>query len=197
LELALEAYRQGMLRSPEDSELAELYQETSRAFERESLPAQYLSIAESARLSREGLAALLFVKLRPLFGDVSRRVDVIITDIGDSWARQAIRDVVAARILDVYPNHTFQPEALVRRADLAVAFANAMRALAPGDTPDRAPNVAIADVPPDHLNYAPVALSVSLGLLTTDRSGEFEPQRFVTGSEAVAAADVLARRLVR
>ena len=197
LEFALEAYRQAMLRSPEDSELAELYQETRRAFERERLPSQYFSIAESARLSREGLAALLFVKLRPVFGDVSRRADVIITDIGDSWARQAIRDVVAARILDVYPNHTFQPEALVRRADLAVAFANAMRALAPGETPQRPSDVVIADVPPDHLNYPPVALSVSLGLLATDRSGEFEPQRFVTGSEAAAAADVLARRLVR
>jgi len=196
LEFALEAYRQAMLRSPDDSELAARYQETSRAFERETLPSQYFSIAEAARLTREALAALLFVKLRGVFGDVSRRPDVIITDIGDSWARQAIRDVVAARILDVYPNHTFQPEALVRRADLAVAFANAMRALAPGDTPERPPDVAIADVPPDNLNYPPVALSVSLGLLSIDRSGEFGPQRFVTGSEAIAAADALARRLV-
>ena len=85
----------------------------------------------------------------------------------------------------------------MRRADLAVAFDNAMRALAPGETPQRPPDVAIADVPADHLNYPPVALSVSLGLLATDRSGEFGPQRFVTGSEAAAAADVLARRLVR
>jgi tetratricopeptide (TPR) repeat protein len=196
LEFALEAYRQAMLRSPDDSQLAALYQETRRAFERESLPSQYFSIAESARLSREGLAALLFVKLRPAFDDASGRSDVIITDISDSWARQAIRDVVAARILDVYPNHTFQPQALVRRADLAVAFANAMRALAPGDTPERPPTVAIADVPPNNLNYPPVALSVSLGLMATDRAGDFEPQRVVTGAEAIAAADALARRLV-
>jgi len=197
LEFALEAYRQAMLRSPDDAELAQLYQETRRAHERESLPAQYFSIAESARLSREALAALLFVKLQSALGDASLRADVIITDVGNSWARQAIRDVVAARILDVYPNHTFQPQALVRRSDLAVAFANAMKALAPGETPDRPPDVAIVDVPPDHLSYPPVALSVSLGLLPTDQTGEFGPQRFVTGSEAIAATDALARRILQ
>ena len=196
-EFALEAYRQAMLRSPDDSELAALYQETRRTFERESLPSQYFSITESASLSREELAALLFVKLRPAFGEVPHRTNVIATDIGDSWARQFIREVVAARILDVYPNHTFQPEALVRRADLAVAFANAMRALAPSETPDRPPAVSIADVPPDNLNYPPVALSVALGLLSTDRSGQFGPQRFISGVEAMEAVDALARRVIR
>jgi tetratricopeptide (TPR) repeat protein len=196
LELALEAYRQAMLRSPEDGSLAGLYQQTKRAFERESLPSQFFSIAESPKLSREQLSALLFVKLRPAFDGAPRRADVIATDIGDSWAHQFIREVVSAGILDVYPNHTFQPRAFVRRAELAVGLASAMNTLAPGETPKESPRVSIADVPPNNLNYRPVALAVFLGLLPTDASGRFNPQRFVSGREGVAAVDSLARRVI-
>ena len=196
LELALEAYRQAMFRSPDDRSIATLYQQTKRAFERESLPSQYFSIAESAQLSREQLAALLFVKLRPAFGDAPRRASVIATDMGDSWARPFIREVVAAGILEVYPNHTFQPRALVRRADLAVALSGAMSALAPGAVPRETPRVSITDVPPGNLNYRPVALTVSLGLLSLDSSGRFNPRQFVAGVEGVAAADSLVRRVI-
>jgi tetratricopeptide (TPR) repeat protein len=196
LELALEAYRQGMLRSPDDNSLAALYQQTKRSFDRESFPSQYFSIAESPKLSREQLAALLFVKLRPAFGDAPRRDNVIATDIGDSWARQFIREVVAAGILQVYPNHTFQPRALVRRADLAVALSSAMSALAPGAIPKETPRVAIADVPPGNLNHGPVALAISLGLLSLDSSGRFNPQQFVAGAEGIAASDSLVRRAI-
>ena len=196
LELALEAYRQAMLRSSDDNSLAVLYQQTKRAFERESLPSQYFSIAESAKLSREELAALLFVKLRPAFGNALRRTNVIATDIGDSWARRFIREVVAAGILEVYPNHTFQPRAVVRRAHLAVALSGAMNALAPGVVPRETPRVSIADVPPGNLNYRPVALAVSLGLLSLDSSGRFNPQPLVAGAEGVAAVDSLVRRVI-
>ena len=196
LELALEAYRKAMLSSPEDSSLAALYQQTKRAFERESLPSQYFSIAESAKLSREQLAALLFVKLRPAFGDAPSRASVIATDIGDSWARQFIREVVAVGILEIYPNHTFQPRALVRRADLAAALSGAMSALAPGELPEETARVSIADVQPGNLNYRPVAVAVSLGLLSLDSAARFNPQRFVVGSEGVTAADSLARRVI-
>jgi len=196
LELALENYRQAMLRSPDDNSLAALYQQTKRAFDRESLPSQYFSIAESPKLSREQLAALLFVKLRPAFGDAPGGASVIATDIGDSWARQFIREVVAAGILQVYPNHTFQPRALVTRGDLAVALSGAVGALAPGAFPTETPQVAIADVFPSNLNYGPVALAISLGFLSLDSSGRFNPQQFVAGAEGLAAADSLARRAI-
>ena len=196
LELALENYRHAMLRSPEDKSLATLHQQTKRTFERESFPSEYFSIVESPKLSREQLAALLFVKLRPAFGDAPRPANVIATDIGDSWARQFIREVVAAGILQIYPNHTFQPRALVTRRDLASALSAAVGALAPGALPKETPQVSIEDVVPSNLNYEPVALAVSLGLLSLDSSGRFNPQQFVAGAEGMAAVDSLARRSI-
>jgi tetratricopeptide (TPR) repeat protein len=196
LELAVEAYRQAQLRSPEDPEIAALYSETRRALERESLPSQYFKIGESPKLSREQLAALLYLKLRPAFATASRRSNVIATDIRDSWAREFIREVVAAGVLDVYPNHTFQPRAFVRRSELSVALAAAVRSLAPNQAPDAVSANVISDVSRDNLNYQPISLTVILGLLSVDAAGRFEPQRFVTGREAVGAVDALARRIL-
>ena len=76
---------------PEDPSLAALYDETRRELERASLPAEFSGIASTRQLTREQLAALLFVKLRTVLGNGPSRVNVIATDIGDSWAEEFIR----------------------------------------------------------------------------------------------------------
>ena len=40
--------------------------------------------------------------------------------------------------------------------------------------------------------YQAAALAVSLGLLTVSENGDFEPQGFVRGAEAVSAVEALA-----
>jgi hypothetical protein len=167
-----------------------------RSLERESLPPQYLEIAEAERLTREQLAALLFIKLRPLLEAADFRGDVIATDIGGSWARVFIREVVGAEIMSVFSNHTFQPTGFVRRAELAVTLAAAVDALSSEPVYRSNPQLDIRDVSPENVNYRSVALVVSLGLVEVDDEGRFEPTRFVSGPEAVKAVDILAERLV-
>ncbi len=192
---AVEAYGRARALLPEDRSVAEKLEEARVELERQSLPAEYFRIEESERIAREQLAALLHVKLRPGLPRSSRRTNVIATDISGSWARDFIRDTVAAGFLSVYPNHTFQPQAFVRRSELATALAATLSAIAPtlageGSSP------AVADVAPDNLNYPAVALAVSLGLLPADASGRFDPSRFVSGSEAIEAVDALSRRVL-
>ncbi len=43
------------------------------------------------------------------------------TDTRGSWAGPWILTVTRAGVMEAYPNHTFQPGAVVRRADLAEA----------------------------------------------------------------------------
>ena len=42
-------------------------------------------------------------------------------DLRGHWARPWILTAVRAGVLDAYPNHTFQPGAVVKRAELADA----------------------------------------------------------------------------
>ena len=43
----------------------------------------------------------------------------IVTDVRSHWAQQWILNVVRAGVMDTQPNYTFQPNARVRRGDLA------------------------------------------------------------------------------
>lgn len=192
---AVEAYSRANSLLPEDRSLAQKLAAARAELERQSLPPEYFEIADAERIAREQLAALMYVKLRPGLERSSRRTNVIATDIGGSWARDFIRDIVAAGFLDVYPNHTFQPRAFVRRGELAVALAATLGAIAP-TLAEPAAVPAVVDVPADNLNFPAVALAVSLGLLPTDHSGRFDPSRFVSGPEAIEAVDALSRRVL-
>lgn len=159
-----------------------------------TLPPEYGAIADADRLTRAELAALLYVTRRSAFDRVPKKSSVIATDISDSWAAEYIRRTVAAGALEVYPNHLFQPKAFVNRIDLARALDRTLDILAPEVYSARGPGARsqdFADLARENVNYHAAALAVSLGLMKTDDSGEFEPQRIVTGAEAVAAVSAL------
>jgi len=197
IEKAIEAYEAARDLRPDDPALVQLISETEREFRRENLPPEYSEIEHSERISREELAALLYVRLRAFIGnDEEAQSRVIATDIADSWAREFIRAVVAAEIMSIYSNHTFQPESFVRKGDLAVALVAAWDLRENGDGTDATTDGVIGDVSPENRRYRPAALAVSLGLLSVDDEGRFEPLRFVSGLEAEDAVDALAERLV-
>ena len=87
-----------------------------------ALPFEYQAIPDGDARSRADLAALIAVRVPALrrAGAGEPRVAV---DISTSWARDQIARVLALGLMDVYPNHTFQPGAIVRRVDLARAAA--------------------------------------------------------------------------
>jgi tetratricopeptide (TPR) repeat protein len=161
----------------------------------EAMPEEYRGIESAPSITRAQLAALLAVRLENLLSQ-SRRVNaVVITDTRGSWAAQYILTVARAGVMEVYPNHTFQPSSIVRRGDLALAASRVLELIA-----SRTPRLAAAwrdarrkfpDVGPRHLSYPAVSLAVEAGVMSTLEDGSFGLARPVTGQEAVAAVTKL------
>jgi tetratricopeptide (TPR) repeat protein len=160
-----------------------------------AMPEEYRAIESSPAVTRAQLAALLAVRLQDLLS-ASRRVNaVVITDARNSWASTHIMAVARAGVMEVYPNHTFAPEAVVRRSDLAMAASRVLDLIAA-----RNPQLAASwrrgqrkfpDVGPRHLSYPAVSLAVEAGVMTTMEDGTFRLAQPVTGAEAVAAVQKL------
>jgi tetratricopeptide (TPR) repeat protein len=160
-----------------------------------NMPTEFLQIESSAGLSREQLAALVGVRLDDLLKRVQRRLPVVITDTRGSWATPWILAVTRAGVMEVYPNHTFQPSAVVRRGELADAASRILSLIAV-----EKPTLGAAwkngkrqfsDVPPAHLSYPAALLTVEAGVMKPTEDGSFQLARPVTGAEAVAAVKKL------
>jgi tetratricopeptide (TPR) repeat protein len=196
---AYEAYQTAVELSPRDVELQERFEVIERAYQEEHLPPEYLEIRDAERVTRAELAALIYLELRSSFDGVSEGASVIATDIGTHWAATFIRHVLGVGILEVYANHTFQPQGFVRRLELAEALARAVELLAPeayGEALD-SPGLeqSFPDLAASNPHFEAGALAVSLGLVTVSESGDFEPQGFVSGAGAVSAVEALAAHL--
>jgi len=185
---ALEVYRRLLQRDPRDEEALRRSREAREAQDLMLRPEEYRQIAAAPRVSRADLAALVAVKVTAL-RRVGEREPKVAIDISGSWARDQITDTLALDILDVYPNHTFQPGAAVRRGDLARALARVLdllrwpRAAAPSPS----------DMSPSNLYYERVQRVLGAGLMDLQPNGAFEPWRPVTGPEAVEAVEALVR----
>ena len=161
----------------------------------DAMPEEYRSIESAPTITRAQLAALLAVRLEALLRRARATTAVVITDARESWAAPWILAVTRAGVMDVFPNHTFQPSATVRRGDLAQAVSRVL-ALIAAEKPrlaarwrDARPK--FSDIGPNHLSYAAAARAVSSGVMTTADGESFELTRPVTGSEAVAAVSRL------
>src|SRR5262249_17005010 len=94
------------------------------------LPAEYRAIDTATEGTRGDLAALIAVRL-PEVVQAARRPDgVVITDVQAHWAAPWIIAVARAGLMDPFENHTFQPNAVVRRTDLALAMSRLLGRLA-------------------------------------------------------------------
>jgi thioredoxin-like negative regulator of GroEL len=158
------------------------------AREASAMPEEYRRIPAASRLTRADLAALFATRVKAL-----RRVGpgepTVAVDIAGTWAREHIAAVLALDVMEVYPNHTFQPWATIRRVDLARAAARALdrlrwpRATAPSPS----------DMPRAHLDYDAVDRVLGAGVMALSPDGAFEPWRAVSGAEAIAVVDAVAR----
>lgn len=158
------------------------------------LPEPYRAIEGAPQVTRGDLAALFGVRLVPLLQTLPMRDASVITDVGTHWAEPWIMTVARAGVMEAYDNHTFQPDAVVRRVDLAQALSPLLaRAASTALLKQwRSAAVTIADLVPDHLAFPAASLAVASGVLTLDPDGRFQPSRIVTGQEAVEAIQQLA-----
>ena len=125
---ALEVYTRLLAHGPGDEEARAGQRRAREGLESLAMPQEYRAIADAPRVTRADLAALLAVRVQALrrAGAGEPRVAV---DITGSWARDQVARVLALGLMDVYPNHTFQPGAIVRRVDLARAAARTLDVL--------------------------------------------------------------------
>jgi tetratricopeptide (TPR) repeat protein len=156
------------------------------------MPPEFQQIETSPTVSRAQLAALFGVRLDDLIKRLPSRDAVVITDSRGSWAAPWILLVARTGVMEVYANHTFQPDTTVRRSGLAEAASRVLSLIA-GEKPSLAASWRNAsrrfpDLPPGHLVYPAASLAVEAGVMRVLEDGTFQLARPVTGAEAVAAA---------
>ena len=155
------------------------------------MPDEYRSIETASTITRAQLAALFGVHLDDLLKRAQPANAVLMTDTRGSWASPWILSVSRAGIMEAYPNHTFQPNALVRRGDLAQTIYRTLLIIA-AERPRpagawRNARERFADLPPGHPGYPAASAAVASGVMSTPPDGAFQSSRPVTGAEAMAA----------
>lgn len=191
---AAEAYATAAALEPSDA-LSEKIQAIHERAAIAALPAEYHAIEQAVAVTRAQLAALIGVNLDELLKRARRNTSVVMTDTRGSWAAPWILAVARAGIMEPYSNHTFQPNAIVRRADLAAAASQTLSLVAT-ERPKlaaswRKPQQRFPDLPPGHLSYPAAALAVEAGVMRPAEDGSFHLARPVTGAEALAAVKKL------
>jgi tetratricopeptide (TPR) repeat protein len=185
---ALEAYRRVLALDPHDEDALRRSRDVREALELLQMPEEYRRIPSSPTITRGDLAALVMSKLTLLSRLPAGPAKVAI-DISGSWARDQIIRALALDILDVYPNHTFQPAAIVRRGDLASVV---QRVLDLAKYPAGAA-ANPTDMTGSNLFRYPAERVVGAGLMDLTDAGAFEAWRPVTGQEAVDVLEGLVR----
>jgi tetratricopeptide (TPR) repeat protein len=185
---AAEAYTAAAAVEPSD-ELAARAEAMRERAAFETMPEEYRTIESEPTITRGQLAALIGVRLDDLLRRARGANAVVITDTRGNWAAPWILAVTRAGVMDVFPNHTFQPATFVRRGDLAQAVSRVLTLIG-AEKPRlasrwREPRPTFSDIGPNHLSYAAAARSVSSGVMATLEGGAFELSRPVSGREAI------------
>ena len=153
------------------------------------MPAEFRAIGGSPQITRGDLAALIGTRLEQVIGSAAPR-EVVVTDLQGHWAEPWITQVARAGAIEPFANHTFQPRAGLRRADLAIAVSRLVALMAAGNPALRAHLTArppIADMPAGHLNYPAASVAVASGVMPLLDGGRFQVSRPVSGTEALDA----------
>lgn len=159
------------------------------------LPEEYRAIDQSPQLTRADLSALVGVRLGPLLQATRRRDAVLLTDIRGHWAATWILLVARAGVLEPFANHAFQPNTVVRRADLAQVVSRLLAKVseaAPAQArPWESARVTFSDLASGHLAYPAASDAVASGVMTKGPNDSFQPSAPVSGEEASAAVGLI------
>lgn len=151
------------------------------------LPATFARLTSAPKITRAELAAFVAIHLEAVVVGASRRVADVAVDARTHWAATWIVPVTRAGIMAIYSNHTFQPDAVVDRAELARVAAILIRLAAADRSAElaqwRTARPALRDLPSGHASYTAAALAIAAGALTADADGRFHPANAATGRE--------------
>jgi tetratricopeptide (TPR) repeat protein len=184
------AYRKALTLEP-STELETRLAAAAKSAREARLPAEFKTALGAAQITRGDLAAFIGVRLEAVVQTAPAR-QVVMTDIRGHWAATWMTQVAGAGIMVPFDNHTFQPNAIVRRGDLAVAVSRALTVVASADPALRArlaQRPAIADMNRRHVQYAAAASVVASGVMPLLDGDRFQVGRPVSGTEAVEVLD--------
>jgi tetratricopeptide (TPR) repeat protein len=191
---ALEAYTRAAARDPRPEYRARI-EDLERRIDLAGMPGAFRTIGERGAISRGDLAALIGARLEPLLARGRNQPIPLMTDVRGHWAQRWILDVARAGVMEVFPNHTFQPGATVRRADLARVVGMIHDRVQASDPTAaarwRGRTVEITDVAEGNPVREAADLAVEAGVIGLDPGGAFSATRAVSGPEAIAAVDRL------
>jgi tetratricopeptide (TPR) repeat protein len=179
---------------PEDKAVAARLEDLKSKLGVFELPSQYGIIASAEAITREDLAALIAVKFKDFLNGPERPTEIFV-DIGTSWAQRFIIKIASLAIMRGYDNHTFQPRRIINRAELAESLAALIEFLKARGVRFvpllDGRKIIIADVPSDSFYFQPIVRVVSYQVMDLTPERTFEPERTVSGREAVRTLDIV------
>jgi tetratricopeptide (TPR) repeat protein len=115
------------------------------------------------------------------------------TDIKGHWAENWVKEIINAQLpgLEPYPDHTFQPDKPIDRANYAQVMQGIMILVASDEglaTKYVGEQSRFPDVSGSHFAYNAMALMVDRGIMKADKiSGSFKPKDPMSGADALLA----------
>ena len=180
--------------APKDATVGKRVEELKAKLGVYEIPSQYDAIPALESITREDLAALIGVKFEKDLQAPPARTEILV-DIATSWAQRFIVQVASLGIIRASVNHTFQPRRIINRAELADAAVRLIAILQ-----DRGARfvplvetrrLQIADLTPDNPYYASITKALSFEIMTLTPDRRFEPERTVSGDEAIRTLDLI------
>ena len=156
-----------------------------------ALPAEMRALSDAASVTRAQVAALVALRLESVIASAPSRVDEVATDIRGHWAASWILPVIRAGVMEIYPNHTFQPANPIARRELAQVMTELVGLAAVGQAAQlatwTAARPAFADLPTTNVFYDAAALAVPAGTMRLVDGDLFDPTGPVSGVDLLAA----------
>ena len=191
---SLDAYENISEVEPENQGVQEQLQAIKNRLGIYELPSQYNAIPLSEAASKEELASLLAIKLKDII-DAPPLSPPIIIDISTSWASKYIIQITSLGLMDINPNHTFQPKRAVTRAEMAEILYRLTEGLKEKGINfiQQIPTsqIEITDVSRDNFYYQPILTMISYDIMTLASNTTFNPDIPVTGQEAIKFLDII------
>jgi tetratricopeptide (TPR) repeat protein len=191
---SLEIYEQLLEMEPDNQDIQSRIENLKNRLGIFELPSQYDNISSKEGASREEMAALLAVKFKGIIDETKAKPPIII-DISTSWASKFILTTTSLGILEIYPNHTFQPQKIITRAEMTEILLRLINLLKKKDYPllQQFPpeKIQISDVSPDNYYHNPITQIISYQIMDLDAEKAFRPEQPVSGQEAIKTLDII------
>lgn len=112
-----------------------------------------------------------------------------VTDVANHWAKNWIQDIVRIGGMEAFPDHTFQPDVKITRAN----YAQTMQSILIAVTGDQSLKTKyfggqsrFPDMRSDHFAYNAAALMAERGIMNADKiTGAFNPDGHISGADAL------------